>query len=203
MFSVTDRLLRLNDWKKCVSPGPNVNGPTWRPTSPPSAGFSILMTSAPRSARNIDPNGPAPYCSIAMMVTPSSGRFAVIAQSPSNPVTLDQALGDNQALHLIGALADHQQRRVAVQPLDHELAAVPVAAEDAHRLGGVLHCRFGREQLRHPGLVVAALAAIQRVRRRLRQQSRRGHPCRHVAQLQRDRLMLADRLAERLALLAI
>src|SRR5918911_4693751 len=38
--------------------------------SPPSAGFSILMTSAPRSANCIDPYGPAPYCSTAITRRP-------------------------------------------------------------------------------------------------------------------------------------
>src|SRR5947208_1390847 len=38
--------------------------------SPPSAGFSILITSAPRSANCIEPYGPAPYCSTAMTRSP-------------------------------------------------------------------------------------------------------------------------------------
>src|SRR5215469_4843562 len=38
--------------------------------SPPSAGFSILMISAPRSANCIEPYGPAPYCSTAMTRSP-------------------------------------------------------------------------------------------------------------------------------------
>src|SRR5205814_9561382 len=59
--------------------------------SPPSAGFSILITSAPRSASCIEPYGPAPYCSTAMTRRPESGGsttslLAVIAseakQSP-------------------------------------------------------------------------------------------------------------------------
>src|SRR5579872_657059 len=45
----------------------------YRPTSPPVRGSSILITSAPRSARCTDPNGPAPYCSTATMVMSSSG----------------------------------------------------------------------------------------------------------------------------------
>ena len=44
-------------------------------------------------------------------------------------------LRDDDALHLVGALADDQQRRVAVEPLDGEFLRVAVAAVDAHRLG--------------------------------------------------------------------
>ena len=44
-------LLRLKVWKKWLSSAPKKCGPTWRPTSPPSRWFSILITSAPRSAR--------------------------------------------------------------------------------------------------------------------------------------------------------
>ena len=46
------------------------NGPTVRAMSPPSFGFSTLMTSAPRSARYCVPHGPAPYCSTDRTRTP-------------------------------------------------------------------------------------------------------------------------------------
>src|SRR4029453_4234297 len=41
--------------------------------SPPTLGSSILMISAPRSARTCVPNGPAPNCDTVRMRTPSSG----------------------------------------------------------------------------------------------------------------------------------
>src|ERR1700719_3093172 len=67
-------LLRLKLWKNWLSslrsPSPKKNGPTRRAMSPPSAGFSILMISAPRSAICIEPYGPAPYCSTAMTLRP-------------------------------------------------------------------------------------------------------------------------------------
>src|SRR5437762_13233600 len=71
--------------------------------SPPSAGFSILITSAPRSANCIEPYGPAPYCSTAITRKPESGgvcicdtvRYIVIRRCPmpdgatsSTPVSL-------------------------------------------------------------------------------------------------------------------
>ena len=67
-------LLRLKVWKKWLSSAPKKCGPTCRPTSPPSRWFSILITSAPRSARYDVPNGPAPYCSTATMRRRERGR---------------------------------------------------------------------------------------------------------------------------------
>src|SRR5581483_9956776 len=74
-LSVRLFLLRLKAWKKWLSPSGKKCGPTERLTSPPSAGFSILITSAPRSPRAMLPNGPAPYCSTAMTRSPDSGSM--------------------------------------------------------------------------------------------------------------------------------
>ena len=52
-------------------------------------------------------------------------------------VLFNEALGDQQALDFVGAFADHQQRRIAIETFDQEFLAVAVAAVDAHRLGGV------------------------------------------------------------------
>src|SRR5690606_8727681 len=49
--------------------------PTPRDMSPPPARCSILITSAPMSARWHEPYGPAPYCSTARMRRPSKGSF--------------------------------------------------------------------------------------------------------------------------------
>ncbi len=64
-------LFRLNVSKNRLS-SPEANGGTYRPVSPPAAGSSILITSAPRSARCTLPNGPAPNCSMARMRTSAS-----------------------------------------------------------------------------------------------------------------------------------
>src|SRR5437764_5350205 len=150
--------------------------------SPPSAGFSIFHTSAPRSASCIEPYGPAPYCSTAitrrpertgsmpltLSLSPRAGRGdpadmpdAPLPESsrpprpalplpaggeragvrgnfssaclPSHLVPGDQLAGDDDALQFVGALADHQERRVAVEALDGELLRIAVAAMDAHR----------------------------------------------------------------------
>ena len=56
------RLFRLKLSKKSELPSSWYGG-TALPTSPPTAGSSILITSAPRSASCIVPKGPAPNCS--------------------------------------------------------------------------------------------------------------------------------------------
>src|SRR3954470_21770853 len=112
--SVTLRLLRLKVWKKWLSPGPKKCGPTCRPTSPPSRRFSILITSAPRSARYTVPAGPAPYCSTARTRVPASGSRSLCTQ---------------RLLQLA--------RRNLVQA-QHRIAHLP-RARLAHREHGVLH----------------------------------------------------------------
>src|SRR5712692_429099 len=118
-------------------------------------------------------------------------------------VSPDQLSGDDDALYLVGALADAEQRRVAIQALDHEFLRVAVAAVDAQRLVRVLERRLGGEELRHAGLHVAALAPVVDLGRLLDQQPRRLGARRHLAELELDRLVLADRLAEGLALLRV
>ena len=72
------RLSWLNVWKNSES-SPEWYGGTVRPTSPPLAASSTLITSAPSSARWTLPNGPAPYCSIAITRTSASGRRRLAA----------------------------------------------------------------------------------------------------------------------------
>ena len=126
---------------------------------------------------------------------PSSGAGAkFIAER------FEQAPRDEQLLDLVRALADQEQRRVAVVPLGPELRRVPVAAVDPHAVERVLLGGLGREVLRHPCLEVGALAGRLLPRRLDRQEPRRLRARRHLREHQLDRLVLADRLAERLAL---
>ena len=74
---------------------------------------------------------------------------------------------------------------------------------DAHGLGGVLQRGLGGELLRHAGFHVAALAAIEGGGGVQRQQPGGAGACRHLAQLQLDRLVLRDRLAEGFANLRV
>src|ERR687896_1875586 len=121
----------------------------------------------------------------------------------SDLVPLQELAPDHHALDLRGALADQQQRRVAVQALDLVLLGVAVAAVDAERVLDDLLAGLRREQLRHAGLEVRALAGVLHPRRLEREQARRLDLGRHVGELELDRLVLGDRLAERLALLAV
>src|SRR3546814_6583662 len=78
----------------------------------------------------------------------------------SDRVPGDELPGDDDALQLVGAFADRQQRRVAVEALDRELLGIAVAAMHPHGFHGVGDRRLGGEQLRHAGLHVAALALV-------------------------------------------
>ena len=71
------------------------------------------------------------------------------------------------------------------------------------RLDAVLERRLGGEVLRHAGLHVAALAAVEGGGGIEREQARGARARRHLAELELDRLVLADRLAEGLAHLRV
>src|SRR6266566_7220368 len=81
-------------------------------------------------------------------------RSVTVPSGGSDLMTLQQLAPDHHALDLRGALADQQQRRVAVQALDLVLLGIAVAAVDAQAL---LHAEapgLGGEQLGHAGLQV-------------------------------------------------
>src|ERR1700750_668100 len=75
-------------------------------------------------------------------------------------VSLEELFADRHALDLGRPLADQQQRRVAVETLDLVLLRVAVAAVDPQALLDAEAAGLGREQLRHPGLEVRALAGV-------------------------------------------
>ena len=74
---------------------------------------------------------------------------------------------------------------------------------DPHRLERHLLRRLGREQLRHSRLEVGALARVLALRRLEHEEPSRLDLGRHLRELQLDRLVLRDRLAERLPLLRV
>src|SRR5213080_1339242 len=121
----------------------------------------------------------------------------------SDLVALDKASRDHQTLDLVGTLADDHEGRLAVVALDGELLHVAVAAEDAHRLERDLLAGLGGEELGHARLDVHALAAVLHRGGLPGQEPGRLDLGRHVGELQLDRLVLADRLAERPSLLGI
>src|SRR6185437_2222159 len=72
-------------------------------------------------------------------------------------VTLQQLAADDHALDLRGALADQQQRRVAIEALDLVFLGVAVAAVDAEALLDAVAAGLGGEELGHARLQVGAL----------------------------------------------
>src|SRR5215213_11982122 len=136
-------------------------------------------------------------CLIRVLVSPLDTRVSL------DLVALQQLLADHHALDLGCALADEQQRRVAVEPLDLVLLGVAVAAMDAERLLHHLLAGLGGEQLRHAGLEVGALPGVLHAGGLQREQPRGLDLRGHVRELELDRLVLRDRLAERLALLRV
>src|SRR6476646_4076447 len=98
-------------------------------------------------------------------------------------VPLEELLADHHALDLRGALADQQQRGVAVEALDLVLLRVAVAAVDAERVLDDLLAGLGGEQLGHAGLEVGALAGVLHARGLERQQTRGLDLRRHVGEL--------------------
>src|SRR5436190_15000755 len=118
-------------------------------------------------------------------------------------VPLQELLADNHALDLGGALADQEQRRVAVEALDLVLLRVAIAAVDAEALLDALLAGLGGQELGHPGLEVGALAGVLHPRRLAGDEPGGLDLGRHVGELELDRLVLGDRLAEGLALLAV
>ena len=182
-------------------------------SSPPRRGrASWWSTGAPGAAPRASPrpSSDGVSCSstirrtaIAVMRTRLAGVTGPRGRHVADAVALQEPLGDDDALNLVGPLADDQQRRVAIQPLHLVLLREPVAAVHAHRLADDLEARLGGEELRHPAFDVRALAGILLARREVREQTRRLDLRRHVGELELDRLVLGDRDAERMTLLCI
>src|SRR5436190_8746732 len=192
--------------------------PSSRVGSP--ACVSMRITSAPWSAIIIVRCGPGRNIDRSMTLMPSSFIESLLRkgaarrregqrgrQRPqtagSDLVAADQLLGDHLAQDLVRSLADDHEHRVAVEALDLVLDRQAVAAEDAHRLLRAEDAGFRAGELGHRRLEVAALAAVEHSRRALDQLLRTLDLRRHVGELQLDRLVLPDRLAESAALLRV
>src|SRR5271155_3997076 len=74
---------------------------------------------------------------------------------------------------------------------------------DAKAILDALLARLGGQKLCHPRLQVGALAGVLHPRRLASQEPRRLDLGRHVGELELDRLVLGDWLAEGLSLLAV
>src|SRR6266851_21275 len=79
--------------------------------SPPTAGSSTLMTSAPMSDKKSVPNGPAPYCSTALTRTPRSGASSTVASASCLVDARNRVRPHLQAEPAVGR--GHDRRRVA------------------------------------------------------------------------------------------
>src|SRR5688572_10498685 len=110
---------------------------------------------------------------------------------------------DDDALDLARALADRAQLRVAPHALDRILAAVPVAAVDLDRVVGDAHRDLGGMELRHRGRGAERLARILQACGVVDEVARRLDLHRHVGELEGDRLVLVELLAEGLAIAGV
>src|ERR1700691_5331984 len=108
--------------KGCTSPLPRSSMPT----------TSLIGSSAGTSPRNLRvATSIRVLASSAMSALLSSWTGSRAVAVLSDLMTLQQLAADHHTLNLRGALADQQQRRVAVQTLDLILLGVAVAAVDA------------------------------------------------------------------------
>ena len=146
---------------------------------------------------------PAPRAVSASMNEDVGRHLAASRRSALGASPGQQAAGDDQPLDLVRALADHHERRVAVVALDRKIGGVADAAVDAHGLGGQLERGLAGEQLGHARLDVAAQTGRLALGRVAREQAGRLQLRRHVGELELDRLVLGDGLAERDPLLGV
>src|ERR1019366_1595235 len=160
-----------------------------------SAGTSSTKRPAARSIRL--------FASSAISRSAPAPADCACGSTPSDLVPLKQLLADHHALDLRGALSDQQQWGVAVEKLDLVLLGVAVAAVDAKALLDAEATGLGGEQLGHPRLEVRANACVLQARRAQSEQPGGVDLGGHVGELELDRLVLCDRLAERLALLGV
>src|SRR6201996_859437 len=118
-------------------------------------------------------------------------------------VPADQLAGDHVALDLVGALTDDHERRVPEVALNIKFGRVAVAAENTDRVQRDLHGGLGGEQLGHARLQVGPLTGVVAAGGVQDQLAGGGELGGHVGQVVADRLVLPDRLAERLPLLGV
>ena len=166
-----------------------------------------MITRAPRSASWRVANGAATACSSERTVSPLRGSMSppgIVVGSNVQPASLDQLLGDDVALDLVGALADDHQRGVAEVPLDVELGGVAVPAVDRGSRRARSPWRPRRRRA-WPSRPPCRSARRRRTARRRAAVSWRAAVSlvRHVGQVVADRLVLPDRLAEALAVLGV
>ena len=100
--------------------------------------------------------------------------------------------GDDDQLHFVGALPDHHQGSIAVQPLNGIFPRIAVGAENPHGLGGAFEGCLGGKPFCHTGLQVHSAASVIGARGVINQKLGGAGFCGHGAQLDLDRLVLGD-----------
>src|SRR4051794_4267655 len=115
----------------------------------------------------------------------------------------EQAVADDPPLDLAGPLEDRGQPGVAPVPLDLPLGGVAVAAVQLHGLVGDPHGHLGGLELDHRGLLLARHAQVQQVGDLPVEGPRLLDLRGHVGDGEPQRLEVADRVAELLALLQV
>src|SRR5580693_1847870 len=81
--------------------------------------------------------------------------------SQPEATSLNELLGDNAFLYLVGALAHNHQWSITEVSLDIELRRIPITSVDADGIQRHLHSDLGCEELGHTGLHVAALTRVE------------------------------------------
>src|ERR671914_466843 len=87
-------------------------------------------------------------------ITPGYRRSGGATVSLRELVPVQELAGDDHLLDLAGALADQEERGVAVQALDRVLGRVAIPSVDPEGLGDDLVAHLRAEVLGHPGLEV-------------------------------------------------
>src|ERR1700733_6777886 len=137
----------------------------------------------------------------AQLPTGQGGRSATRRRLELAP--RDQLRGNDIALYLVGSFTDDHEWGVAEVALDIVFGGIAVAAVDSDGVERDFHGYLRREQLGHPGLHVAPLAAVVFLCGVAGELSRRREFGGHVSQGVAYPLVLPDWLAQALPLLRI
>src|SRR3954447_27076090 len=168
-------------------------------------GSSATLRKAPGFLGCTGQTGPEKPISAQRRTTPSACQPPKTAiergcrrrrRSTSGPEAAQDVAADDVALDLAGAVPDPLDPGVAPEALDPGLLHQPHAAEDLDRLVGDARQHLGREQLRLRDHPVRVPALVQQPGAVEREQVGGFDLGRHVGELERGPLELADRLAE-------
>ena len=111
--------------------------------------------------------------------------------------------GDDHALHLVGALVDHGDLRVSVEALHLHALEIARAAEDLQCLVGHVAGDVGSVHLCHGGFHAVGRVGLLQLCRAVDEKTGSAELGGHIRDLERDALLLADRLAELDAFLGV